>query len=140
MDHPPLKGYWTDLVRFTVTLICQLIIPTQTVGSSSRQASLTLITRGGGHQAIKTTDRLVSRTPGAKNSFPPTFDYFGNANRSPSSVTHVLYWQNLHHAHITTHSRYHGHRWKHNTDNPASIPVTFSICLLYFSVSSLNNR
>ena len=132
MDHPPLTGYWTDLVRFTVTLIGQLIIPTETVGSSSRQASLTLITRGGGHQAIKTTDRLASRTPGARNSFPPTFDYSGNANSSPSSATHVLYWQNLHHAHITTHSRYHGHRRKHNTDNPTSIPVTFFICFSHF--------
>ena len=27
-DHPPLTGYWTDLVRFTVTLISQPITPT----------------------------------------------------------------------------------------------------------------
>ena len=32
MDHPPLTGYWTDLVRFTVTLIGQIVIPTETVG------------------------------------------------------------------------------------------------------------
>ena len=140
MDHPPLTGYWTDLVRFTVTLICQLIIPTETVGSSSRQASLTLITREGGRQAIKMTDRLASRTPGARNSFPRTFDYSGNANSSPFSTTHVLYWQSLYHAHITTHSRYHGHRRKHNTDNPTSIPITFLYVFLIFSVSSLKNR
>ena len=134
MDHPPLIGYWTDLVRFTVTLICQLIIPTETVGSLSRQASLTLIRRGGGHQAIKTTDQLASRMPGARNSFPPMFDYSGNANSSPFVASHVLHWQNLHLAHITTHSRYHGHRRKHNTDNPASISVTFFIHFLYFSL------
>ena len=116
--------------QFTVNLICQLIIPTETVGSSSRKASLTLITRGGGHQAIKTTDWLASRTPGARNSFPPSFDYSRNVNSSPYSATHVLYWQSLHHAHITTHSRYIGNQRKHNTDNPTSIPVTF---LIYFS-------
>ena len=80
MDHPPLIGYWTDLVRFMVTLISQLIIPTETIGSSRRQASLTPSTRGGGHQATKTTDWLASRMPGARNSFPPTFDHFRNAN------------------------------------------------------------
>ena len=75
MDHPPLTGYWTDLVRFTVTLIGQLIIPTETVGSSSRQASPTLITRGGGHQAIETMDQLASQTPRARKTFPLKFDY-----------------------------------------------------------------
>ena len=130
MDHSSLTGYWTDLVRFTVTLIGQLIIPIETIGSSSRQASSTPITRGRGHQGIETTDRLASRTPGARNNFPPMFDHTGNVNSSSSSATHVLYWQNLHHAHITTHSRYHGHWWKHNTDNPTSIPVT---CFVFFS-------
>ena len=132
MDHPPLTGYWTDLVRFTVTLIGQLIIPTETVGSSSRQASLTPITRGGGHQAIEMTDWLASRTPGARNTFPLKFDYSQNGNSSLASATHLLYWQSLHHAYITTHSRYHGHRRKHNMDNPARIPVTFLSVFLIF--------
>lgn len=132
MDHPPSTGYWTDLVRFTVTLIRQLIIPTETVGSSSRQESLTPITRGGGHQVIKTTERLASRTPGARNSFPRKFDHSCNGNSSSVSATHLTYWQDLHHAYITTHSRYHGHRRKHNTDNPASIPVTFLSVFLIF--------
>jgi hypothetical protein len=135
--HPPLTGYWIDLVRFTATLISQLIIPIETVGSLSRQASSTLNTRGGGHQAIKTMERLASRTPGARNSFPPKFDHSRNGNSSSASATHPLCWQDLHHAYITTRSRYHGHRWKHNTDNPASIPVTFFIC---FSLLSLKNR
>ena len=125
MDHPPLTEYWTDLVRFTVILISQLTIPTETVGSSSRQASLMPIARGGGHQAIKTTERLASRTPGARNSFPPKFDHSRNGNSSSASATHPLCWQDLHHAYITMRSRYHGHRRKHNTNNPASIPITF---------------
>ena len=137
MDHPPSTGYWTDLVRFTVTLISQLITPTETVGSLCRQASLTLNTMGGGHQAIKMTKRLASRTPGARNSFPLKFDHSRNGNSSSASATHLLYWQNLHLAHITTHSRYHGHRRKHNTDNPASIPVTFFylFSLFFFIIS-----
>jgi len=132
MDHPPSTGYWTDLVRFTVTLISQLITPTETVGSSSRQASLTPSTRGGGHQAIKTTEQLASRTPGARNSFPLKFDHSQNGNSSSASATHLLYWQSLHHAYITTHSRYHGHRRKHNMDNPARIPVMFLSVFLIF--------
>ena len=132
MDHPPSTGYWTDLVRFTVTLIIQLIIPTETVGSSSRQASLTPITRGGGHQAIKTMERLASRTPGARNSFPLKFDHSRNGNSSLASATHQLYWQDLHHAYINTHSRYQGHRQKHNTNNPASIPVMFLSVFIIF--------
>ena len=140
MDHPPSTGYWTDLVKFTATLISQLITPTETVGSLSRQASLTPNTMGGGHQAIKTTERLASRTPGARNSFPLKFDHSRNRNSSSASATHLLYWQDLHHAYITTRSRYHGHRRKHNTDNPASIPVTFFIRFPYFSLLSLKNR
>ena len=132
-DDPPLTGYWTDLVRFTATLISQLIIPTEIVGSSSRQASLMPNTRGEGHQAIKTTARLASRTPGARSSFPPTFDHYRSGNSSSASATHPLYWRNLHHAHITTRSRYHGHRQKHNTDNPANIPVTLFYPFSLFS-------
>ena len=132
MDHPPLTGYWTDLVRFTVTLIGQLIIPTKTVGSLSRQANSTPITREGGHQVIKTTDRLASRTPGARNSFPLKFDHSQNGNSSSASATQLLYCQNLHHANITTHSRYYGHRRKHNMDNPARIPVMFLSVFLIF--------
>ena len=132
MDHPPLTGYWTDLVRFTVTLIGQLVIPTETVGSLSRQANSTPITRERGHQAIKTTDRLASRTPGARNTFPLKFDHSQNGNSSSASATHPLCWQDLHHAYITTCSRYHGHRRKHNMDNPARIPVTFLSVFLIF--------
>ena len=131
MDHPPSTGYWTDLVRFTVTLISQLITPTETVVSLSRQASLMPSTRGGGRQAIKTTERLASRTPGARNSFPPTFDHYRSGNSSSASATHPLCWQDLHHAYITTRSRYHGHRWKHNMDNPTSIPITFFYPLFF---------
>ena len=72
------------------------------------------------------------RTPGARNSFPLKFDHSRNGNSSSASATHLLYWQDLHHAYITTHSRYHGHRRKHNTDNPASIPVTFLSVFLIF--------
>ena len=132
MDHPPLIEYWTDIVRFTVILISQLTIPTETVGSSSRQASLTPITRGGGHHAIKMTERLASRTLGSRNSFPLKFNHSRNGNSSSVSATHLTYWQDLHHAYITTHSRYHGHRRKHNMDNPAKIPVTFLSVFLIF--------
>ena len=136
MDHPPLTEYWTDLVRFTVILISQLTITTETVGSSSRQASSTPIARGGGHQAIKTMERLASRTSGARSSFPPKFDHSRNRNSSSASATHLPYRRDSHHAYITTHSRYHGHRRKHNMDNPARIHVTFLsvflICLYHF--------
>ena len=132
MDHPPSTGYWTDLVRFTVTLISQPIIPTETVVSLSRHANLTPNTRGGGHQAIKTTERLASRTPGARNSFPPTFDHYRSRNSSSASATHPLCWQDLHHAYITTRSRYHGHWRRHNTGTPARIPVTSFIRFLHF--------
>ena len=133
MDHPPSTGYWTDLVRFTVTLIGQPITPTETVGSLSRQANLTPNTRGGGHQAIKTTERLASRTPGARNSFPPTFDHYRSGNNSSASATHPLCWKDLHHAYITTRSRpwasaaaQYGHPCKHSRN--------VFICFLHFSL------
>ena len=96
--------------------------------------------KGWSHQAIETMDRLTSRTPWARNTFPLKFDHSQNGNSSLASAAHLLYWQSSHHAYITVHSRYHGHRRKHNTDKPASISITFFSKLLFLSSLSLKNR
>ena len=70
-DYPIWIRYWTGPARFMATLTNQLIIPTEAVGSSSRPASSTPNTRGGGRPVIATTKRLTNQILGVRSNFPP---------------------------------------------------------------------
>ena len=118
----------------------QLIIPTETVGSSSRPASSTPNTREGGRQAIGTKEWFTSQMPGARSNFPPKIDQIRSRNSSLASVAHLIYPLKLYRAYITTRLRYHGHWRKHNMDKSASTPVTFLSTFLFLSKLPLKNR
>ena len=125
MNHPTWIGYWTDPTRFMATPINQLIIPTETAGSLNRPASSTPNTGGGGCQATGMMERFTNETPGVRSSLHLRINYSYNGNSNPASAAHSVHLQNLYRAYIIMHSRYHGHQQKHNTDKPASTPVTF---------------
>ena len=78
------------------------------------------------------TERFTNETLGVRSNLHPRINYSRSENSSSASAAHLVHLQNLCRAYITTHSKYHGHWWKHNTDNPASTPVTFFIPFFYF--------
>ena len=89
--RPVWTAYSTAHVKLTATPMNQLIIPTETVGSSSRPASSTPNTREGGRQVIGTTERFTSQMPWARRNFPPKIDQIRSRDSSSASVAHLMY-------------------------------------------------
>ena len=59
------------------------------------------------------------------------------------SAAHLIYLRNLYRAYITMHLRYLGHRRKHNTDEPASTPITsvsFLITFFHYPLPQVTQR
>ena len=75
---------------------------------------------------------FTNKTLGVRSNLHRRINYSQNGNSNPVSAAHFVHLQNLYRAYIITHSRYHGHWRKHNTDKPASIPVTFFIHFSFY--------
>ena len=78
------------------------------------------------------TERFTNETLGVRSNLHPRINYSQNGNSNPASAAHFVHTQNLYRAYIITHSRYHGHWRKHNTDNLANTPVTFFIYFPFY--------